>query len=91
MAVVDDFLLDALEPRITQDRRAELWLGALVWSVVASLLAMVVFIVVQAWPSFAHTTAYIGLGREARSISRSSRSRSRAAPGSRSTPSMPGR
>lgn len=54
MALADDFLLDAEEPTISQDRRAELWLGALVWLVVLSLLAMVVFIVAEAWPSFAH-------------------------------------
>jgi phosphate transport system permease protein len=39
---------------LSQDQRAELWLGALVCGVIVLLLAMVVFIVAQAWPSFAH-------------------------------------
>jgi phosphate transport system permease protein len=54
MAVVDEFLLEAEEPRFSEDQRAELWLGALVCAVVIVLLAMVVFIVAQGWPSFAH-------------------------------------
>ncbi len=54
MAVVDEFLLEAEEPRFSEDQRAELWLGALVCGVVVSLLAMFVFIVAQGWPSFAH-------------------------------------
>ena len=54
MAVVDEFLLEAEEPRFSEDQRAELWLGALVCGVVIALLAMVVFIVAQGWPSFAH-------------------------------------
>ena len=55
MAIADDLLLtEDREPNISQDRRAELWLGALVCGVVIALLAMVVFIVAQAWPSFAH-------------------------------------
>src|SRR3954467_4125198 len=36
------------------DRRAELMLGALVVAVVALLVAMIVFVFVRAWPSFAH-------------------------------------
>ncbi|MDE3134018.1 MAG: phosphate ABC transporter permease subunit PstC [Acidobacteriota bacterium] len=39
---------------MSQDQRAELWLGALVCGVIVLLLAMLVFIVAQAWPSFAH-------------------------------------
>ena len=39
---------------LSQDQRAELWLGALVCGVIVLLLAMVVFIVAQGWPSFAH-------------------------------------
>jgi phosphate transport system permease protein len=54
VAVVDEFLLEAEEPRFSEDQRAELWLGALVCGVVVALLAMVVFIVAQGWPSFAH-------------------------------------
>ena len=46
--------LETEERRLSQDQRAELWLGALVCGVVIVLLAMVVFIVAQAWPSFAH-------------------------------------
>jgi phosphate transport system permease protein len=50
----------ALEDELTQDsdRRAELTLGALVCVVVALLLGMFVFVLYQAWPSFAHN----GLG-----------------------------
>jgi len=43
---------------VDADRRAELGLGALVCFVVVLLLAMLVFVLVQAWPSFAHN----GLG-----------------------------
>ena len=53
-AVDDPLLLLAEQEGLSQDQRAELWLGALVCGVIAVLLAMVVFIVVQAWPSFAH-------------------------------------
>jgi ABC-type phosphate transport system permease subunit len=52
--VVDEFLLDAEEPRFSEDQRAERWLGARVCGVVIALFAMVVFIVAQGWPSFAH-------------------------------------
>jgi phosphate transport system permease protein len=43
---------------ISQDQRAELGLGALVFVVVALLLAMLAFVFHEAWPSFAHN----GLG-----------------------------
>jgi phosphate transport system permease protein len=46
------------EPGLDGDRRAELMLGALVAGVVCVLLAMLAFVLVQAWPSFAHN----GLG-----------------------------
>ena len=36
------------------DRRAELMLGALVVAVVGLLVAMIVFVFVRGWPSFAH-------------------------------------
>ena len=36
------------------DRRAELMLGSLVVAVVALLVAMIVFVFIRAWPSFAH-------------------------------------
>jgi ABC-type phosphate transport system permease subunit len=39
---------------ISEDLRAELWLGALVCGVVVVLAALIVFTFVQAWPSFAH-------------------------------------
>ena len=42
------------EAGLSQDQRAELWLGALVCGVVVVLVAMVVFIISEAWPSFAH-------------------------------------
>jgi phosphate ABC transporter permease protein PstC len=54
MAIDDPLLLLAEEENLSQDQRAELWLGALVCGVIVLLLAMVVFIVAQAWPSFAH-------------------------------------
>ena len=54
----DDVLLEAEEPRFSGDRRAELILGALVAAVVVMLLAMLVFVLHEAWPSFAHN----GLG-----------------------------
>jgi len=46
------------EPRFTGDQRAELMLGALVCAVVVMLLAMLAFVLHEAWPSF----AYNGLG-----------------------------
>jgi phosphate transport system permease protein len=51
---------DFLEPErgISQDQRAELGLGVLVFVVVGLLLAMFAFVVHEAWPSFAHN----GLG-----------------------------
>jgi phosphate transport system permease protein len=49
----DDVLLEE-EPRFTGDRRAEFVLGALVAAVVLMLLAMLVFVLHEAWPSFAH-------------------------------------
>jgi phosphate transport system permease protein len=54
MAVEDPLLLLHEEERLSQDQRAELWLGALVCGVIVLLLAMVVFILAKAWPSFAH-------------------------------------
>jgi phosphate transport system permease protein len=47
---------DDLEPQsgLDQDRRAELALGALVCVVVAVLVAMLLFVLKEAWPSFAH-------------------------------------
>ncbi|MBV9802185.1 MAG: ABC transporter permease, partial [Solirubrobacterales bacterium] len=48
---------------ISQDQRAELGLGALVFVVVALLLALLGFVVYQAWPSFAHNgLAWFGGG-----------------------------
>jgi ABC-type phosphate transport system permease subunit len=41
-------------PRLGQDARAELMLGALVCAVVVVLLAMLAFVLREAWPSFAH-------------------------------------
>jgi phosphate transport system permease protein len=50
-----DDLTSTLEPRhLSQDQRAELWLGALAGGVVVLLVAMLVFVLVTAWPSFAH-------------------------------------
>src|SRR5664279_2330724 len=48
---------------LSQDQRAELTLGALVCVVVGLLLAMVVFVFHEAWPSFAHNgLAWFGPG-----------------------------
>jgi phosphate transport system permease protein len=52
--MMDEELLEYEEPASDQDKRAELGLGALVCLVVAVLLAMLVFILREAWPSFAH-------------------------------------
>jgi phosphate transport system permease protein len=49
--------VDELAPpprRLSQDQRAELSLGALVCGVVVLLLAIAVFVVHTAWPSFSH-------------------------------------
>ena len=54
MAIEDALVLLHEEEGLSQDQRAELWLGALVCGLIVLLLAMVVFIVAQAWPSFAH-------------------------------------
>jgi phosphate ABC transporter permease protein PstC len=63
MAVEDALLLLQEEEGLSQDQRAELWLGALVCGVIVLLLAMVVFIFAQAWPSFAHNgLAWFGSG-----------------------------
>ncbi len=53
----DDILLEE-ESGFSQDQRAEFLLGALVCVVVALLLAMLVFVFHEAWPSFSHN----GLG-----------------------------
>jgi len=50
----DQFLPFDEEPHWWSDKRAELTLGALVCCVLAVVLAMFVFVLVQAWPSFAH-------------------------------------
>jgi phosphate transport system permease protein len=52
--VDDDDAPDYEEPRLNADARAELGLGALVLVVVGLLLAMVAFVLHEAWPSFAH-------------------------------------
>jgi phosphate ABC transporter permease protein PstC len=51
---MDDAILPAEGPRLSQDQRAELVLGALVCVVVGLVLAMLVFVLREAWPSFAH-------------------------------------
>jgi ABC-type phosphate transport system permease subunit len=50
----DEHELPERERGLSQDQRAELWLGALVCAVVVLLLVMLAFIVHEAWPSFAH-------------------------------------
>src|SRR3954451_4885353 len=49
-----DALLIEERPHWWSDRRAELTLGALACGVLAVVLAMLVFVVTAAWPSFAH-------------------------------------
>jgi phosphate transport system permease protein len=51
---MDEELLELEEPRLSQDQRVELGLGALVCGVVFVLLAMLAFIIKESWPSFAH-------------------------------------
>jgi len=51
--VDDDVLIDDEAP-VDPDRRAALMLGALVCVVVGLVLAMFVFVLHEAWPSFAH-------------------------------------
>ena len=50
----EDFLEAEEHDGFSQDQRAELGLGALVCVVVAVLVAMLAFILKEAWPSFAH-------------------------------------
>ena len=60
---MEDAVLHAREPKGSSDRRAELSLGALVCVVVAFVVAMLVFILIEAWPSFAHNgLAWFGAG-----------------------------
>lgn len=54
----EDVLLEDEQRSFSGDRRAELSLGALVALVVIMLLAMLVFVFHEAWPSFSHN----GLG-----------------------------
>jgi phosphate transport system permease protein len=49
----EDYLFEEEVPRWS-DRRAELLLGSLVVAVVALLVAMIAFVFIRAWPSFAH-------------------------------------
>jgi len=51
---MDEDALELPQQGLGQDRRAELGLGALVCVVVAVLVAMLAFILNEAWPSFAH-------------------------------------
>jgi len=51
---MDEYVLHEEERRLSPDARAELWLGALVCGVVVLLLAMLAFILHEAWPSFSH-------------------------------------
>src|SRR3954468_23674017 len=51
--VGEEYLAAEEVPRWS-DRRAELMLGALVVAVVALLVAMIAFVFIRAWPSFAH-------------------------------------
>src|SRR4051794_7550331 len=57
LPVEEEYLVAEDVPRWS-DRRAELMLGALVVAVVGLLVAMIVFVFIRGWPSFAHN----GLG-----------------------------
>jgi ABC-type phosphate transport system permease subunit len=58
-----DPLLFEQRPHWWSDRRAELSLGAVVAATLAGVVAMLVFVVVQGWPSFAHNgLAWFGSG-----------------------------
>jgi len=60
---MDDELLFEQRLHWWSDRRAELTLGAVVCAVLAGVVAMLVFVVVQGWPSFAHNgLAWFGSG-----------------------------
>jgi ABC-type phosphate transport system permease subunit len=51
---MDEEFLDVEEPGLSQDQRAALGVGALVCLVILVLLAMLIFIFREAWPSFSH-------------------------------------
>jgi len=60
---MDDELLFEQSLHWWSDNRAELTLGAVVCAVLAGVVAMLVFVVVQGWPSFAHNgLAWFGSG-----------------------------
>jgi phosphate ABC transporter permease protein PstC len=64
--MMDEEFLEPEESGIDQDRRAELGLGALVCLVVLVLLAMLAFILREAWPSFSHNgLSWFGTGGNA--------------------------
>ncbi|MGO9901578.1 MAG: PstC family ABC transporter permease [Solirubrobacteraceae bacterium] len=51
---MDEYLLQKEQQRLSPDARAEIWLGALVCGLLVLLLAMLAFILHEAWPSFSH-------------------------------------
>jgi phosphate transport system permease protein len=62
LLVSDEEQVPSYGPRWS-DQRVELMLGALVCAVVALLVAMIAFVFVHAWPSFAHNgLAWFGAG-----------------------------
>jgi phosphate transport system permease protein len=64
--MMDVEFLEYEEPGVDHDKRAELGLGALVCLVVAVLLAMLAFILREAWPSFSHNgLSWFGTGGNA--------------------------
>jgi phosphate transport system permease protein len=64
---IDDEFLEYEERTVDHDKRAELGLGALVCLVVFVLLALLAFILKEAWPSFAHNgfLSWFGVGGNA--------------------------
>jgi phosphate transport system permease protein len=62
-AVYEDQLIAGGQGSLSDDQRAELWLGALVCGLVVILLAMVAFILKEGWPSFSHNgLSWFGAG-----------------------------
>lgn len=59
----DAYLIEEEPAGLSPDLRAELWLGGIVCGVVVLVGAMVVFVVKEGWPSFAHNgLSWFGAG-----------------------------
>src|SRR5437763_380324 len=61
--MMDDPLLFEETPHWWSDKRAELSLGAIACAALGGVVAMLVFVVIQGWPSFAHNgLSWFGAG-----------------------------